>query len=155
MKKCVFIYILMFFNLISTFVFCEEITLTVTKIALKYKGESSYRIYDVPSTSIVINNKDINAAYGPTAVTTLTDESNGLIAGVITEIKYYATIQGEGSGWLTIGGAMYATPDNATNWLSSSGYELDLSTVKRKKITDRFYSDGNDLVVTSPLEENL
>lgn len=152
MKKAILIFTLLLFILQTSFVLSEEITVPVTKVALKYQGETTYRQYDIPSVNFVFDNLNPPATYGPTSICTLTDEANNLPSGVITEIKLYGTV-GDSTGWIVSGGLPDPnSPDNAINWLGSN---IDLSTIKRKKVTVKFYSNGSATVTTTPSEENL
>jgi hypothetical protein len=160
MKKLyIFLYLLIFCILISNSVFAgSEVTDTVTKVALKYQGESYYRIYDISNANMTHNSESNTDAYGPGAIVTLTDESNSLPSGVITEIKYYV-IAGDSpseSGWLMSSSDLTSTPDDAFNFLGSN---LDLSTIKRKRVTTSFYGgqgiSSNEFVAATPSIENL
>lgn len=160
MKRYIFIFILTIFVFITTYALSNggEATIIVTKVALKYQGESDYRIYDISSMNFVFDPTSDTAEYGPTSIATLTDESNGLPSGVITEIKIYGTTYGPTvfytNKWVGQQGNSYDTPDNAIDFLGSN---IDLSTVKRKKVTVRFYGspNGGDLGIATPAEENL
>lgn len=152
-KYAFFIFLLTFIilSLASIFANGEEATFIIEKIALKYQGESSYREYDTTDAQWTLDGEDPDAAYGPYSVTILTDEANDLPSGVITEIKFYILNEGD-RYWLKSNFAG-GTVEEANNFLGSS---IDLSTIKRKKVTCKFYAEeGAGLVTTTPAEENL
>lgn len=159
MKKylILFICVLTVLFLISENATGSEDTLPFTKVALKYQGETTYRQYDITSVNFTLDPRSNTATYGPTALAILTDESNSLPSGVITEIKFYATdIPGghAADGWLG-NEATFATPDNALNFLGTAN--VDLSTIMRKKVTVKFYgnSESGNVTMVSPVEENI
>lgn len=160
MKKIlyIFIYLIIVFISIQKEIIAIETTDTVTKVALKYQGESNYRIYDISNTSITHDAESNTAAFGPGAIVTLTDEFNNLPSGVITGIKYFIVASDDPltSGWLMPSSFLTADINDGFNFL---GANVDLSTIKRKRITTRFYGgqgdQSNEFTAATPSEQNL
>lgn len=154
MKKYAYICVcLLVLNSIS--VFAGDLPLAISKIALKYHGEDTYRIFDVSDGGVFHHDPDSStSSYGPDLIATL-NEDNGLIAGVIVELKWYGTYAGT-TGWCNRIHGPIAGVENGTNYLSTP---IDLSTVTRKKVTCRVYAgkgaSGNEMTVAPTIEENL
>lgn len=154
MKKYAFFIFLLTFIVLSSSIFPNGIyTINISKIALKYEGESDYRQYDITSVAWSFNSDGVGADQTPVLISILTDEANSLPSGVITEIKLYGTVTGPGSfsGWVKNNGTA-GTVAEAMNWLDSN---VDLSTIKRKKVTCRSYAASNFPFPTTHTEENL
>lgn len=151
MKKNLFILSLLFAVISSLIVYAYAAdTINVSKVYLKYQ-DGTEKTYDITTATITA---DEGGSYssGPYNVCTLTDTDNSLPSGVITEIKLYGQIVGgPGSGWLNATLGQKVLVADGFNFLDAN---VDLSSIKRKKVTTRVRGDGS-LHALIPSEENL
>jgi len=140
----------------SACIFAEDLPLAISKVALKYQGEDTYRIFEVDDGGVFHHDPSNNISLELDLIATLT-EADGLIEGVIVEIKWYGTYAGE-TGWCNRLLGTVAGVENGTNYLSS-GITVDLTSVKRKKVTCRVYGgqgiDEDEMTVAPTVEDDL
>lgn len=143
MKRYLFLLIPLLFFIILLETHLNAQPVTINKIALRYEGGEPIE-YDIPDVEYD------PGSFEPTKIATLTDESNGLKAGVIGAVYCYIT-DGPNSGWIQYNGTYSPEINEDTvDWLN--GKIIDLRTVKRKKVIIR-WREGEG--VLEPSEEEL
>lgn len=151
MKKYFNIFIPIILILISTNVYANgPFTALIKKVALLYEGGDN-REYEIVSKEMHFDHTDPAYHYGPDIITILTDESNGLPSGIITGIKFKASM-GPSTGWMRQNGTV---SDNFGDGYNFLGSPIDLSTIKRKRVTVKFYAIDGLLHATTPGDESL
>ena len=155
MKQYFNIFIPIILILISTNVYCSELKILIDKVGVFYQGEPSPRIYSlIKKKEMTFDPSNSSAQYGPAPIAILADVSDGLPSGIIMGIKFKGGM-GPSHGWMRQNGAVSDSFGDGYNFL---GAPIDLSTIKRKKVTVKFYGNGENpalLIATTPGDKPL